>query len=51
MLVWGFVVATACSESYFSAVRSGVERLPFLGGEVAVFLAGPLGPATGDERP
>jgi hypothetical protein len=29
----------------------GEEVLPFLGGEVAIFLTGSLGPAAGDERP
>jgi hypothetical protein len=27
------------------------ELVPFGGGEIAVFFAGPLGPAAGDERP
>jgi hypothetical protein len=34
-----------------SQLEVGEERIPFLRGEIAVLLAGPLGPATGDERP
>src|ERR1035441_2159206 len=45
------VVAAARPESNFSQLEMGEERIPFLGGEIAVLLAGPLGPAAGDERP
>jgi hypothetical protein len=47
----GSVVATACSKSHFSQLEMGEERIPFLGGEIAVLRTGPLGPAAGDERP
>ena len=47
----GSVVAAACPESHFPQFEVGEELIPFLGGEIAVFLAGPLGPAACDERP
>ena len=51
MRTWGAVVAAACPESHFPQLEVGEELIPFPGGEIAVFLAGPLGPAACDERP
>ena len=45
------MVAAACPKSNFSQLEMGEECIPFLGSEIAVLLAGPLGPAAGDERP
>lgn len=45
------MVAAACPESNFPQLEMGEERIPLLGGDIAVLLAGPLGPAAGDERP
>jgi hypothetical protein len=45
------MIASACSESDLPQLEVGEERIPFLGGEITVLLAGPLGPATRDERP
>jgi hypothetical protein len=45
------VVAAAGSEAHFPQLEVGEELVPFLGCEVAVFLAWALGSAAGDERP
>ena len=45
------VVSTAGSESDLPQLEVGEDLLPFGGGELTVFLAGPLGAAAGDEGP
>jgi len=51
MRAWGPEVAAAGSEGYLPQLEVGEELVPFGGGEIAVFFAGSLGAAAGDERP
>jgi hypothetical protein len=43
------VVAAAGSEGDLPQFEVGEELVPFGGGELAIFLAGPFGPTTSDE--
>ena len=45
------VVTAADAEGDLPQLEVGEELVPFLVGELTVFLAGPVGPAAGDERP
>lgn len=45
------MVATTGSEGHFPQFEVGEELVPFGGGKLPVFLAGPLSATTGDERP
>ena len=47
----GAVVAAAHPEGDLPELEMGQEFVPFARGQVAVFFAGPLGPAAGDECP
>ena len=51
MRTWGSVVAAAYPERDFAQLKVGQKFVPFCSVELAVLLAGPLGPAAGDERP
>jgi len=44
-------VAAAGPQGDLPQLEMGEEFVPFGSGEIAVFFAGPLGPAAGDERP
>src|SRR6476660_8361082 len=51
MRTWGSEVAAAAAKGDLPQLEVGQEFVPFLGAEVAVFLARPLGSAAGDEGP
>jgi hypothetical protein len=51
MRTWRAVVPAADPEGDFAQLEVGQELIPLGGGELTVFLAGPLGAAPGDERP
>jgi hypothetical protein len=51
MRTWGSEVSAAAAQGDLPQLEMGQEFVPFLGAEVAVFLARPFGPAAGDEGP
>src|SRR6476646_3247464 len=51
MRTWGSEVAAAAAKGDLPQLEMGQKFVPFLGAEVAVFLARPFRPATGDEGP